>query len=97
MSVEHYYNLCNQHVGRAVELHTHEGEIHHGVIERVDNTHVYIRNFNQNGAGMAGPGGPGLYAYGYGGFAGGFAGGFLGGLTGVALGSIARFRPYPYY
>lgn len=98
MSVEHYYNLCNQHMGRPVEIHTHEGEIHHGVIEKVDNTHVHLRTLAQNGPGLAGPGGPGMYAYGFGpAFAGGMAGGMLGSLTGIALNRIAYFRPHPYY
>ncbi len=97
MSVDYYKNLCHQHVGRAVEIHTHDGMIHHGIIDHVDQTHVHIRSFNQAGGGQggfAGPGGPGMYAFGFGAAA---AGGALGAFTGVALANIAFFRPYPYY
>lgn len=70
--------------------------IHHGMIERVDQTHVHLRPLNANPGGMPmqGPGGPGIYAFGFGPAA---AGGALGALTGVALADIAFFRPYPYY
>ncbi|GGH80738.1 hypothetical protein JOD43_002514 [Pullulanibacillus pueri] len=85
MSAEYYFNHCQKHINRPVEITTHEGIVHRGIVHGVDRTHVYLRPFDNMAAGNQGPG---LFAW------GAFAGGLLGGFTGVALGSIAAFRPY---
>ena len=90
MSAEYYYNHCQKHLNRPVEITTHDGLIHRGIVHSVNPTHVYLRPFDGNTGGAQGPG---LF---YWGFGGAFAGGFLGGLTGVALGNIATFRPYGF-
>ncbi|GGE39486.1 hypothetical protein GCM10011391_17870 [Pullulanibacillus camelliae] len=87
MSAQYYYTHCQKHINHPVEIRTHDGVLHHGIVHSVDQTHVYLRPFD----GAPGPQGPGLFAF------GAFAGGFLGGLTGVALGNIAFFRPYPFF
>jgi len=87
MSAQHYYSHCQQYINQPVEIRTHDGECHHGIVHSVNQTHVYLRPFD----GTSSLQGPGLH------FFGAFAGGFLGGLTGVALGNIAFFRPYPFF
>ncbi|HET7626768.1 MAG TPA: hypothetical protein VFK44_00085 [Bacillales bacterium] len=80
--------------GKPVEITCHGGEVHRGVVDHCDRTHVYIRPILDDGPG--GPPARGTFLWG--GFGGSFAGGFLGGLFGVALGSIAFYRPYgPFF
>jgi len=80
-----YYNLCNQHRGKPVVIREKNGQVHRGVIERVDRNYVYLRPMNaRRGIGGFGIGyyGPGYgYGYGYGGY----------GWGRVALGAIAGF------
>ena len=42
MSVEHYHGLCHRHMGRAVEIRTHDGRIHRGIIHRVSHNRVFL-------------------------------------------------------
>ena len=73
MSVGHYQGLCQRYMGRAVEIRTHDGRIHRGIIHRVANNRVYLRPL----------GGPrNLGGYGYGGWGWGWG-------AGIALGFIA--------
>jgi uncharacterized protein (TIGR01732 family) len=76
MSVEHYHGLCQKYRGRAVEIRTHNGRIHRGIIQHVDNNRVYLQPLggprNLGGLGYGGFGGIGGYGYGLGGFGGGF-------------------------
>ncbi|MBF0706137.1 MULTISPECIES: hypothetical protein [Bacillales] len=90
MSRHYYHGVCRQHIGQCVEIKCHDGQLHRGHVEEVDNEFVYIRPLNRNCDGPQHPEGPGMF------FFGALAGGFLGGLLGVGLGSIAFFRPYPY-
>ncbi|UOE94469.1 hypothetical protein [Alkalihalobacillus sp. LMS39] len=89
MSVAHYYDLCQKSRGRAVEIRDIHGQVHRGIIERVDHETVYLRPLD--GAQMppqAGPGGPGMFFWGF----------AAGALFGIGLGAIASlaFLPYPY-
>lgn len=43
MAVRDYYSLCQRYRGRAVEIITHDGRIHRGVIGDVDNSRVYLQ------------------------------------------------------
>ncbi len=90
LSRHYYHGVCRQHIGQCVEIKCHDGQLHRGYVEEVDNEFVYIRPLNRNCDGPQHPEGPGMF------FFGALAGGFLGGLLGVGLGSIAFFRPYPY-
>ncbi|MFC7392834.1 hypothetical protein [Scopulibacillus cellulosilyticus] len=99
MSVDHFYNQCNQHINKPCEIVCHDGTIHRGIVHSVDRENVYLRPFD-GFDGYQGQDGPpyGVFAWGFpGAFAGGFAGGFTGGLLGVGLGSIYAFRPFPYF
>ncbi|GGN64792.1 MULTISPECIES: hypothetical protein [Oceanobacillus] len=82
MSVEHYHKLCNQYMGRAVRIRTHDGRVHHGIIRHVDRRRVYLEPIrsNRNLGGF----GYGYYGYGYG-FGFGIA---LGAIAGIALASL---------
>ncbi|WP_096201840.1 hypothetical protein [Bacillus sp. FJAT-45350] len=89
MSVSHYYDLCNKSIGRAVEIRDIHGNVHRGIIERVDYEQVYLRPLDGAAPPPAGPGGPGMFLWGFG----------AGALFGVGLGAIASmaFMPYPYW
>lgn len=82
MSVGQYRSLCQRYSGKAVEIRCHDGKVHRGIIQRVDQDRVYLqpmgrsRNFGGFGYG------------GYGGYGGGFGRGFGFGF-GVAFGAIA--------
>ncbi|MGC4378879.1 hypothetical protein WD019_18450 [Fictibacillus sp. Mic-4] len=39
---EYYYQLCVQHIGKPVEIKLHDGNVHTGVIKRVDPETVYL-------------------------------------------------------
>jgi hypothetical protein len=43
MSVVDYYSLCQRYRGRAVEIITHDGGIHRGIIRDVDYNRVYLQ------------------------------------------------------
>jgi hypothetical protein len=83
MSGSHYYSLCRRHMGKAVEIRTHGGRVHRGIIERVSPNRVYLRPLGRT----RGLGGFGLGYYGY-----GFGFGF-----GVALGAIATLAVLPFF
>ncbi|MBY7142024.1 hypothetical protein KFZ56_02750 [Virgibacillus sp. NKC19-3] len=86
MSVEHFYGLCQKHKGKAVEIKTHDGETHRGVINHVDNRCVYLqplgrtRNLGGFGYGFYGPG---YYRPGFG--------------YGLALGAIGTLALLPFF
>jgi hypothetical protein len=81
MSVGHYQGLCQRHMGRAVEIRTHDGRIHRGIIHRVANNRVYLRPLGRpRNLGGYGYGYRYGYRYGYGGWGWG---------AGIALGFIA--------
>ncbi|UJL46677.1 hypothetical protein KFZ58_01575 [Virgibacillus sp. NKC19-16] len=88
MSAEHFYGVCQRYKGRAVEIKTHDGRAHRGIIKHVDNRSVYLqpfggkRNLGGFGYGYYGPG------YGYGG--GGFG-------YGLALGAIGTLALLPLF
>ncbi|WP_240378102.1 hypothetical protein [Bacillus piscicola] len=97
MSVGHYYELCNRYKGRAVEIKTHDGRVHRGIIRNVDNRNVFLqplgrpRNLGGFGYGAFGPG----YGYGAGYGPGyGYGGGFG---YGVALGAIGTLALLPLF
>lgn len=79
-----YYDMCRRGVGKAVEIRTHDGRIHRGIIHRVDNRMVYLRPLPQRNYGGYG------YPWGCGWCWGGF--GF-----GVALGAIAGLAFLPFF
>ncbi|EIT85749.1 hypothetical protein A374_07939 [Fictibacillus macauensis ZFHKF-1] len=39
---ERYYDLCCAHIGQQVEIATHDGQMHTGVIHHVDADNVYL-------------------------------------------------------
>ncbi|MBT2217786.1 hypothetical protein KK120_18400 [Virgibacillus dakarensis] len=86
MSVNPYYHQCLRCVGRPVRIRTRDGRVHHGVVSRVSNSHVYLRPMgNRNFGG---------FGYGYGGYGGyggwGWGWGFG---AGIALAAIAALSP----
>lgn len=95
MSVEYYRGMCNRYKGRAVEIRTANGRVHHGIIQNVDDRRVYIRP-------LGGSRGFGGFGYGFGGF-GGYGGfGPYGGVgagfgVGIALGAITSLALLPFF
>ncbi|AUJ26919.1 hypothetical protein CAI16_08260 [Virgibacillus dokdonensis] len=83
MSGSHYYSLCQRHMGKAVEIKTHCGKVHRGIIEKVSPNRVYMRPLDR-GRGLGGFG-FGFYGFGY-----GFG-------YGVALGAIASLAILPFF
>ncbi|WP_077300728.1 hypothetical protein [Virgibacillus pantothenticus] len=81
MSGAHYYSVCQRHMGKAVEIRTHCGRVHRGIIERLSPNRVYIRPL-ERGGGLGGFG-IGYYGYGFG--------------YGVALGAIATLAVLPFF
>lgn len=81
MSVGHYHSLCNRYRGRAVEIRTHRGDVHRGIIDRVSNNRVYLRPVGRPNR---------LGGFGYGGWGWGFG-------WGVALGAIASLALIPFF
>jgi hypothetical protein len=80
MSVSYYHGLCHRYRGRAVEIRTHDGRIHRGIIHRVGGGRVYLRPLGRR-RNLGGFG----YGYGWGwgwGFGAGIA---LGAIAGIAL------------
>lgn len=84
MSVRRYQRLCQQAIGRPVEIRTWDGKVHRGIIDGVDGNNVYLRRMpagRQQGRQFGG------FGFGFGGFGGfGFGPAFV---WGVALGAIA--------
>jgi hypothetical protein len=75
MSVEHYHGLCHRHMGRAVEIRTHDGRIHRGIVRHVSNNRVFLQPMGRP---------RNLGGFGYGGWGWGWGWG-----AGIALGTIA--------
>ncbi|AIE60240.1 hypothetical protein [Bacillus methanolicus] len=84
MSAARYYDMCNRGIGRAVQIRTHDGRIHRGIIERVSPNRVFLRPFGRtrNFGGFGYPWGWGVGT--------GFA-------FGVALGAIASLAFIPFF
>ncbi|WGU97673.1 hypothetical protein QJQ58_13000 [Paenibacillus dendritiformis] len=75
------YELCLKHMHRYVKVHTHDGCCYHGIVEHVDDEHLYLavpagQWMHYGGAaasmdrayvpyGYFGGGYPGYYPYGY--------------------------------
>ncbi|KGK92056.1 hypothetical protein DP73_00360 [Desulfosporosinus sp. HMP52] len=83
MAFGHYYSLCQRYRGRAVEIITHEGSVHRGIIGDVDNSRVYLQPLNRTRD--------------LGGFSYGWYGGYPGFGAGIALGSIATLALLPLF
>ncbi|AIF43141.1 hypothetical protein [Virgibacillus sp. SK37] len=93
MSVQHYHNLCQRYRGRAVEIRTHRGDVHRGIIKHVDRQRVYLEPF---GGGQRNLGGFGFGFYGPGGGYGGY--GYRPGFGyGLALGAIGTLALLPFF
>ncbi|SET67682.1 ATP synthase alpha/beta family, beta-barrel domain [Oceanobacillus limi] len=86
MSVAHYYDLCNRHKGKGVEIRTKDGRVHRGIIQHVNQRKVYIQPMG---------GGRNLGGFGYGFYGPGFGGGGLG--IGIALGAIGTLALLPWF
>jgi len=90
MSVKYYHGLCQQYRGRAVEIRTHHGEVHRGIIENVNQRRVHLRPLGRRGGGLGGFGyggfGPGVGGYGAYGYGRGYR---------IALGTIAALSLLP--
>ncbi|WP_026694541.1 hypothetical protein [Peribacillus kribbensis] len=83
-----FYNQCQSGIGRAVEIRTHNGRIHRGIITRVDRNRVFLRPLGGSPRNYGGYG-YGGYGYGWGGWGYGFG-------WGVALGAIAALAFIPF-
>jgi hypothetical protein len=42
MQQQEAYSLCQEHMNKLVRLHMHDGVVFDGIIEKVDDEHVYI-------------------------------------------------------
>lgn len=82
MSVGDYYSLCQRYRGRAVEIRTHGGRIHRGIIGDVDHNQVYLQPLSRT----RDLGGFSYGWYGYPGFG-----------AGIALGAIATLALIPLF
>ena len=82
MSVGDYYSLCQRYRGRAVEIITHDGRIHRGIIGDVDSNRVYLQPLGPTRS---------LGGFSYGGY------GYGGWYAGLALGSIAALALLPLF
>ncbi|WP_163970222.1 hypothetical protein [Oceanobacillus halotolerans] len=86
MSVNHFYGLCQRYRGRAVEIRTHDGGVHRGIIQHVDHHQVYLQPLGRPGN---------LGGFGYGFYGPGWGAGRFG--FGLALGSIAALTLLPFF
>lgn len=77
----HYYQLCCDNIGAAVEITTYDGIVHRGIIDRVNRERVYLRQLEASG------GGYGAFIWGPGWVFG----------AGILLGSIATLAFLPFY
>lgn len=84
MSAERYYHICNKNIGEPVEITCHDGSVHRGYIDRVNETHLYLRPFDE-GRGFDSPWTFLWGSYGWG----------LG--AGIALGTIATLAFLPFF
>lgn len=72
-----YYGMCQNYRGRAVEIRTHDGRMHRGIIHRVTPNRVYLQPLRR-------PRNLGGFRYGY-----GWGWGWGGFGLGIAIGAIA--------
>ncbi|WP_078552992.1 hypothetical protein [Bacillus alkalicellulosilyticus] len=93
MSASHYYDLCSKNIGKAVEIRDIHGQVHRGIIDKCDYDQVYLRPLDGAAPPSSGPGGPGMFFWGFG------PGLAAGALLGIGLGSIVAlsFLPYPFF
>jgi len=82
MSVGDYFSLCQRFRGRAVQIITHDGRIHRGIIRDVDENRVYIQPLGRTRD---------LGGFSYGGYSRGGWG------AGLALGAIATLFLLPLF
>lgn len=87
MSAQRFYHQCRQGVGRPVQIRLRNGQIHHGIIERVSPNRVYLRPLNRRRPNFGG------YGYAWGGW--GYGGWGFG--WGIALGAIAALAFIPFF
>lgn len=90
MSPMNYHSVCSGNVGRPVEIRTHGGIIHRGIISHVDHQKVFIRPFE----GRRNLGG---FGYGFWGPRWGWGWGVAGFGIGVAFGAIATLAFLPWF
>ncbi|GAB3792393.1 hypothetical protein [Virgibacillus kimchii] len=84
MSAGYYHGLCQRYKGKAVEIKTHNGRSHRGIIHHVDHHKVYLQPLGH-------PRHLGGFGYGFGGAGfGGFGG------AGLGFGSIAALTLLPF-
>ncbi|WP_449354610.1 hypothetical protein ACUL41_16855 [Virgibacillus natechei] len=89
MSAEHFYGVCQQYKGRAVEIKTHDGRAHRGVINHVDNRCVYLQPLGNK---------TNLGGFGYGFYGPGYGWGYRPGFGyGLALGAIGTLALLPLF
>lgn len=86
MSAENYYDMCCNAIGEPVRVECSDGNIHYGHIDRVDQTHLYLRPIDGIDGGRPDDG-PGTYFWGFG----------AGAVFGIALGSIAALSFAPFF
>ncbi|MBD7909486.1 hypothetical protein [Sporosarcina gallistercoris] len=86
MAKENMHQMCNRHCGKAVAIRTKDGKEHRGIIQHVDNRHVYLQPMN----GIRNLGG---FGYGFSGY--GYRGRGFG--LGIALGAIATLALIPFF
>lgn len=85
MSVGHYHTMCRRYMGKAVEIRTHDGGFHRGIIHRVSANRVYLRP-------LGAPRNLGGFGYGF-----GWGWGWGGFGLGIALGAIAGLALIPWF
>lgn len=87
MSVEHIRGLCHNYMNTPVEVRMLDGNVHRGVINRVDQDHVWLTPLDDGGGAAGGWGGPGVYWWGWGwGFPLALAG--IAGITAIAIAGL---------
>ncbi|KAB8137524.1 hypothetical protein F9U64_08995 [Gracilibacillus oryzae] len=83
-----HYDFCCQNIGRPVKIVTRNGQVHRGVIQRVNRNNVFLNSIDGNRVGGYGIG---YYGYGpYGGYGRGLG-------IGIALGAIATIAFLPFF
>ncbi|ADU30491.1 hypothetical protein [Evansella cellulosilytica] len=83
MSVNYYYQLCQDNIGQDVEITDHHGKKYFGKIEKVDHENVYLRQEPAPSEQT----GPGLFFFPL----------AVGALIAIPLIGIAGFRRRAYY
>ncbi|WP_407269457.1 hypothetical protein [Radiobacillus sp. PE A8.2] len=80
--MSHYAEVCNRCKGRPVAIRTRDGQVHRGIVDRVNNSHVFLRPLPSRNLGG--------YSYGFWGPRPGFG-------WGVALGTILGVSLLPLF